>query len=401
MEKEGIYYFVLHFLDNHPDKYKDHKVKPALEMNAIASTTVQFDLDIADGQNGAIVPDHLEETEGAFTAANLNDTNSDGIPDVNQNPVSGEKDLMKLVVRFGNTGSGGKAILKAIKGANLIRIWEKDDKSGNQISLPYEFDVPANKRIPYRVLGWIEGIQPSNQLQDVVLELEYQGKKDRVAATLIWAERTNFRNSGNSLSPDADGEQINMTFQESYGSTLGLTIQPPPVGVQNAMEMEFTVKPPGIRNVSKVVFDITRQVGGKIWRRDGNIWNEVSVRMFPAHDEEPNDDDSQEDEDNVPTNNHIYSIDGPSIVTPDNIADADEKVFRANFFEFVRVKIGAGVTFQNQNGIIEGSRCSPKIKWRSRIRVERGSDGRWRRRTIDPNDNEIVEGWLDISSPPF
>ena len=34
MEKAGTYYFVLHFLDNHPDKYKDHKVKPALEMNA-------------------------------------------------------------------------------------------------------------------------------------------------------------------------------------------------------------------------------------------------------------------------------------------------------------------------------------------------------------------------------
>ena len=34
MEKSRTYYFVLHFLDNHPDKYKDHQVKPALEMNA-------------------------------------------------------------------------------------------------------------------------------------------------------------------------------------------------------------------------------------------------------------------------------------------------------------------------------------------------------------------------------
>jgi hypothetical protein len=401
MQKAREYRFVIQVWDNHAHLHKDHQVKPALELNAVASTAIQFDLDIADGQNGAIVPDHLEETEGAFTVANLNDTNSDGIPDVNQNPVMGEKDLMKLVVRFGNTGPGGTAILKAIKGANLIRIWEKDDKSGHQISLPYEFNVPANQKIPYRVLGWIEGIQPSNQLQDIVLELEYQGKRDRVAATLIWAERTNFRNSGNSLSPDADGEEINRTFRILCGSTLGLTIQPPPVGVQNAMEMEFTVKPPGIRNVSKVIFDITRQAGGKIWRRDGKIWNEVEVRMFPAHDEEPNDDDHQEDEDNIPTNNHIYSIDGPRIVTPDNIADADEKVFRANFFEFVRVKIGAGVTFQNQNGIIEGSRCSPKIKWRSRIRVERGSDGKWKRKTVDPHDNEIVEGWLEIGSPPF
>ena len=181
-------------------------------MNAVASTAVQFDLDIADGQNGAIVPDHLEEIEVAFTAANLNDTNSDGTPDVNQNPVTGEKDLMKLVVRFGNTGAGGKATLRAIKGANLIRIWEKDDKSGNQIPLPYTFNVPANQRIPYRILGWIEGIQPSNHLQDVVLKLEYQGKKDRVAATLIWAERTNFRNSGAQLSQDLDNPIVHQTF---------------------------------------------------------------------------------------------------------------------------------------------------------------------------------------------
>ena len=370
-------------------------------MNATVSTQVQFDLDIADGQFGAVVPDHLEETEGAFTVANLNDTDSNGTTDANQNPVPGEKDLMKLVVRFGNTGSGGAATLRAIKGGQLIKIWMKDDKSGGVISLPYTFQVPANQRIPYQVLGWIEGIQHSSQLCDVVLKLEYQGKQDRVAATIIWAEKTNFRNSGNSLSPDADGQEINYTFKNAYGSTLGLTIQPPPVGVQNAMEMEFTVYPPGISNIPKVVFDITRQVGGKSWKRVGNTWTETLSRTLPSNDEEPNDDNSQEDEDNVPRNDHIYSIDAPSIVTPNNEADADERVSRFNFFEFVRVIIKQGATFQNQNGLVEGSRCSPKIKWHSRIRVERGPDDKWRRKTVDPHDNEIVEGWLAIGNPPF
>jgi len=37
MQKAGTYYFVLHFKDNHADKYKDHQVKPALEMNQIAA----------------------------------------------------------------------------------------------------------------------------------------------------------------------------------------------------------------------------------------------------------------------------------------------------------------------------------------------------------------------------
>ena len=398
--------------DNHAHLHKDHQVKPALEMNAVASTAIQFDLDIADGQNGAIVPDHLEETEGAFTVANLNDTNSDGIPDVNQNSVMGEKDLMKLVVRFGNTGPGGTAILKAIKGANLIRIWEKDDKSGNQISLPYKFPVPASQKIPYRVLGWIEGIQPSNQLQDIVLELEYQGKRDRVAATLIWAERTNFRNSGNSLSPDADGEEINRTFQEDMGSTLGLTIQPPPVGVQNAMEMEFTIYPSGLRSLvdkSRIVFDITRQKGGAYWSKiryksdNTTRWLEVERYVLPNNDEEPNDDSHQYDEDNIPTNDHIYSIDGVGPRTDTAPEDSErvieEVVSRFNFYEFVRVKFKSN--FKNMNGLIEGSRCSLKIKWRSRIRVERDSSGKFKRKNVDSYDNEIVEGWLEIGSPPF
>jgi hypothetical protein len=46
--------------DNYAHLHKDHQVKPALELNAVASTAIQFDLDIADGQNGSIVPDHLE-----------------------------------------------------------------------------------------------------------------------------------------------------------------------------------------------------------------------------------------------------------------------------------------------------------------------------------------------------
>ena len=68
--KARRYHFVIRAWDNHAHLHKDHQVKPALEMNAVASTAIQFDLDIADGQNGAIVSDHLE-TEGAFTVANL------------------------------------------------------------------------------------------------------------------------------------------------------------------------------------------------------------------------------------------------------------------------------------------------------------------------------------------
>lgn len=68
-------------------------------------------LSIFDGQGGdqvgsgwIIDPDRLEETRGAFTVANLNDTDADGILDVNDAAViatpqgENEKDLMKLVL---------------------------------------------------------------------------------------------------------------------------------------------------------------------------------------------------------------------------------------------------------------------------------------------------------------
>ena len=52
LQKSGSYHFVIRAWDNHAHLHKDHQVKPALEMNAVASTAIQFDLDIADGQNG-------------------------------------------------------------------------------------------------------------------------------------------------------------------------------------------------------------------------------------------------------------------------------------------------------------------------------------------------------------
>jgi hypothetical protein len=40
MEKAGTYRFVLHFYDDYGDSYKDHEVKPALEVNATESLKV-------------------------------------------------------------------------------------------------------------------------------------------------------------------------------------------------------------------------------------------------------------------------------------------------------------------------------------------------------------------------
>jgi hypothetical protein len=207
-----------------------------------------------------------------------------------------------------------------------------------------------------------------------------------VAATLIWAERTNFRNSGAQLSQDLDDPTVHQIFQ-SFGGRLGLI----PIfndRVHNGMEMEFTIRPPGIRPLvdkGRVIFDITRQKQSRGWT-DGV--QDYSVD-FPNGDEIPNDDSSQNDEDNYPTNDHIYSVDFPGfIMTP----EANERVHRINAYEFVRVRFD-GQQFQNQNGVVEGSRCSNKVPWRSRSRARRDpKSGNIQRVNVRPDDNQIEVG---------
>jgi hypothetical protein len=197
------------------------------------------------------------------------------------------------------------------------------------------------------------------------------------------------------LSPDADGEEIRNTFRQAFRSTLGLALWNNPWEVMNAMEMEFTTYPSGLRNLvdnGRIIFDITRQKAFRTWIKQQD-WILLEEDNFPIHDEIPNDDESDTDEDNIPTNNHIYSIDGPGLLLFRIDAlypNVSEAVTRSNFYEFVRIKIGRSNDW---------SRCSDKIKWHSRIRVIKDDQGNWRRLNRAPNDNQIGEGWVQIDNP--
>jgi len=52
-----------------------------------------------------------------------------------------------------------------------------------------------------------------------------------------------------------------------------------------------------------------------------------------------------------------------------------------------------GNNFKNQNGVVEGSRCSNKVPWRSRIRARRDpKSGNIQRVNVRPDDNQIEVG---------
>ena len=210
------------------------------------------------------------------------------------------------------------------------------------------------------------------------------------------------------MSHDIDNDDMIETFVTGGGQLGAAHVSP---WTNNAMEMEFTVGPPGIGNEPGVVFDISRQRESYAWRQDLGTWyphNTGSsdnpgpfIGKWPVGEEAVNDDgpnNNQQDEDNTPTANHIYSRDMPGDTTDQ--AGYQRLVVRFNMREFVRVKVN-GDQFTNVNGPAEGSRASGKEEWYSRMDVKRHPvTGLWDRNNTQPtgeNENEIKLGKKPLS----
>ena len=95
-------------------------------------TVLKVDMDIANGQGGSLIDEDNEETPGAFTVANLNDTDGDGTVDKDDSDVSAtangrdEVDLMMLVLRKPEPDLGDKVKFKVVSGD--VKIWEESKK---------------------------------------------------------------------------------------------------------------------------------------------------------------------------------------------------------------------------------------------------------------------------------
>ncbi len=211
------------------------------------------------------------------------------------------------------------------------------------------------------------------------------------------------------MSHDIDNDDMIDTFVTGGGQLGAAHVSP---WTNNAMEMEFTVGPPGIGNEPGVVFDVSRQRESYAWRQELGTWYPYSTEPgpfngeWPAGDEGVNDDgpnNGQQDEDNTPTANHIYSRDMPGVTTDE--AAYQRLVVRFNMREFVRVRLD-GTAIANVNGPAEGSRASGKVEWYSRMDVIKNpATGLWVRNNDQPpgeNENEIELGLKPLSQniPP-
>jgi len=197
------------------------------------------------------------------------------------------------------------------------------------------------------------------------------------------------------LSPDVDNTKMLDGFWFAGGKLGAQHISPK---TNNGTEIEFILPTAAATDWAKwkVVFDVTRQKESIGWRLTGMTWTALDIQnvvpsSWPSGEELPNDDTDANDEDSIPLNSRIYAFDFPGLNSDD--ATYDRYVIRYNFREFVRVRFD-GNSFINYNNGLEGSRCSNKFEWRSRLDVTKNmTTMKWQRNNSQPAgevENEIV-----------
>jgi hypothetical protein len=235
---------------------------------------------------------------------------------------------------------------------------------------------------------WAEATQ-STSLRDLSISLSYNIPgifghitSDLVRATGIWSTVTNVAHDVSNVAGTGVGElwEPGTTFADiepqpqdavnTHGGAGLRPIAPAPYGVRNVILIQFTVTPSrnivadGRWEADGVFFDPTRQIEKRHWTKPTptSAWTPDDIANppedFPTQVDFPNDDTQNGDESpQVTDQNHVYVYDDPRWTT--NVPDAFARASRRNFFEFMRVGIGARPLGEN----LSGSRASPKYVW--------------------------------------
>ncbi len=342
------------------------------------------DLNIAifDGQYGDRVPEDVEDTEGAVTVANLNDTDADGIIDnVDDGAADGlsggvvetrseqdllegqmlgrnEVDLMRLVIYKPKVYSDGDNIDLIINNPNRVKLWydsSKRDPVGNYnrttgvVSGVFgEWGIGADS-FSIATL-WVEITDKSTDVGDISIRATLRGAEDKVVATGVWAELTETESRTidwesqdvESLQGTIWDMEMDQHLQEKVGKIGGTGLQQTesvisrwqnvPVFVFDTVILfQWTIYPANVCDIlPRVQFDNARQVKvnvqDRLLREDQRGIDEVV--SFPQKNELPNDEIQQPFEESgegrnpsVSSNGHMYGMDSPYIAIKIEIVD--------------------------------------------------------------------------------
>ncbi|MCO6492975.1 MAG: hypothetical protein J5I98_31440 [Phaeodactylibacter sp.] len=381
----------------------------AVDSVAIEECTPLVDIRIFDGfydwasgtswSGGQMVPDAIEASKGAVTVANLNDTDGDTIPDYQDMSVTAslvgrnEIDLMKLLVLKPQPYSGGSLKLRVLEGGQRVKFWKAPTKEDSLASAsPNEYNISFGNA-PDSLTFYLEATGHSDTLRDIVIEASYGGKRDTVAATAFWVEKTNvWINRAINPIPSYTGGNCNCP------ANMGNHNSSNDKWIAGRIFWEFGILPnlaPAQYHALNLEFDVTRQrqtntckiISGQGYlsgcQQDKFPW------LIPQDNEMPNDDSGPLfQNDNTPSSfGSIYSFDPPGSdiydLANENLAF---KIYRATFKEFVRIQLSPFNTGPGPNSnLLEGSRASKKMDWYTTFHIRRFSDGLYKMELDDSN----------------
>lgn len=340
----------------------------------------------------------MEETRGAYTLANVNDTDGDGFLDfVDGNVGAGERDEIDLVQIGLNPpfpNFGGFVDLTINQDDTRIALWKDSTKAGG---------AEARRRFPVTELPltlWMEGKKESNAVRDVELRLTYENNcEDVVRATFIWARNPDSAHdrSDNVVAkwPDFTNPPLNRINR--YG---GVGLQPlQATNAQSVIAIGTRLLPSGIGTEPDLEFDFTRQIHRTWFTRTGGADSAHREKNWPAGAtvkaiEKANDDRHHGDESTAPSpSDGFYSMDAPGLPRQNSRITSPtqpgEFIYVANFYEYIRVGFGV----RPAGNAVSGSRGSPKYAWHVRHRFL-NDNGTWVRSTGDDetDENDIAFG---------
>ena len=364
-----------------------------------ATASVQlyvFDLDLdVYLPPGIVVPetDHDSDTDedeediGSFTVANLNDSDSANGSDHDDRSVTGEKDLMKLVLNVPAPNPvSWKVKIKFDTSEGGCHVWPDSTKTGDEIT-DFEVsigDLPKTWYVEATSATLLQGIKISYHFKHQSYDAWLLG--DRVSATAIWATCAKVVSS-NLTATQVDAQFSTPEWNEDDALYPYIMVHYDTNGTgtntrwpdNNVIVLQFSVAPFLIASVpekygdgttyARPLFDITRQIEhfAYMWPSATGATVEdppqpvFTHKHFPSDDELPNDDsEPDQDETDQPTFLGVmWSADAPG----PGPADGGMRAMRFNAKEFVRVAFDGN----NPSGnAVAGSRCSPKQEWYSK-----------------------------------
>lgn len=381
---------------------------PGVQIGGVAGAQAActVDMRIYDAQNGTTPSDADEGTRGAFTVVNANNTDGNNQLDIEQAPVPGEVDLIKIEL-YKPVGDADRVFLGVGAGLDKVKFWDSPTK-GNPLTAydlglffpgwtGFEFSVPIMLN-PTTL--WMEGITQSGSIRDI--RLDYVGWDDVLGAcgptgdvataTIVWAEVPGvdgyrYQNDQSLAGWDDFTDPPREGFKEDCKDRFGIRpARPSPVGVRNCIAFRYRIYPDKVWEEPGVEFDIARKKEGSLWIAKGNIDNFQRKDTFhvPGGDAANDDKGNAYDESADPTPaGNFYSFDAPG--WPHDAKNRVAVVHIRHFWEFVRVRFDGVRPSGNK---VDGSKASKFFFWNYKLSIcnKKGKSDKWVRAPAGGDD---------------